>query len=64
MNANHNKGEKIYACPNIEGWKSLKVYYTGQKGLSLYCIPFLPYILILIKNNESNVVKIFKRTIF
>jgi hypothetical protein len=45
-------------------WKSFKVYHTRQKRPSPYSSPFLPYILIPIKNNESNVVKIFKRTIF
>ncbi len=46
------------------GWKFFKVYHTRCKGLSTYYSPFLPYILIPIKNNESNVVKKFKRTIF
>jgi hypothetical protein len=49
---------------NVVGWKSFKVYHTWQKGPSPYCGSFLPYILIPIKNNESKVVKIFKRTIF
>jgi hypothetical protein len=47
-----------------KGWKSFKVHHIGQKGLSPYSSPFLPYILIPIKSNESKVVKIFKRTIF
>jgi hypothetical protein len=46
------------------GEKPFKVYHTGRKGPSPYYSPFLPYILIPIKNNESKVVKIFKRTIF
>jgi len=41
----------------ILGWKSIKVYHIGQKGPSPYCNPFLPYILIATKNNESNIVK-------
>jgi hypothetical protein len=45
-------------------WKSFKVYHTWQKGLNPYCSPFLPYILIPVKNNESKVVKFFKTTIF
>jgi hypothetical protein len=45
-------------------WKSFKVYHTRWKGLSPYCSIFLPYILIPIKNNESKVLKNFKRTIF
>jgi len=49
---------------NYNGWKSIKVYHTWQKGLHLYCSPFLPYIFIPIKNNESKVVKNLKRTIF
>jgi len=43
-------------------WKSFKMYHIGRKGPSPYCNIFLPYILIPIKNNESKVVKIFKRT--
>jgi hypothetical protein len=35
-----------------------------MKGLSPYYSSFLPYILIPIKNNESKVVKIFRKTIF
>jgi hypothetical protein len=46
------------------GWKSFKVYHIGWKGPSPYYNPSLPYILIFIKNNESKVVKIFRRTIF
>jgi hypothetical protein len=46
------------------GWKSFKVYHIGQKRPSPYNSHFLPYILIPIKNNESNVVKNVKRTIF
>jgi hypothetical protein len=46
------------------GENPFKVYHIGQKGPSPYCSPFLPYILIPIKNNKSKVVKIFKRTIF
>jgi hypothetical protein len=45
-------------------WKSFNVCHIGQKGPSPYYNPFLPYILIPIKNNESKVVKIFRRTIF
>ncbi len=45
-------------------WKSFKVYHTWQKRPSPYCNPFLLYILIPIKNNESKVVKKFRRTIF
>jgi hypothetical protein len=45
------------------GWKSFKVYHIRQKGPSPYNNHFLSYILIPI-NNESKVVKIFKRTIF
>jgi hypothetical protein len=48
----------------ISMWKSFKVYHTRWKGPSHFCYPFLPYILILRKNNESKVVKYFKRTIF
>jgi hypothetical protein len=44
--------------------KSLKVYHTSQKGPNPYYSPFLPYILTPIKNNESKVVKKFRRTIF
>ncbi len=46
------------------GWKSFKVYHTRWKGPSPYCNPFLPYILIPIKINESKVVKILTTTIF
>jgi hypothetical protein len=49
---------------NYMGEKPFKVYHIGWKGPSPYYSPFLPYILIPIKNNESKVVKIFKRTIF
>jgi len=45
------------------GWKSLKVYHIGWKGPSIYYNLFLPY-MIPIKNNESKVVKHFKKTIF
>ncbi len=59
---------KYFVHANIEhlyvGWKSFKVYHAWQKGPSLYCSFFLPYILIPIKNDESKVFKIFKRTIF
>jgi hypothetical protein len=48
----------------IKGWKSFKVYHTRRKGPSPYYNFFLPYILIPIKNNESKVVKNFRRTIF
>lgn len=48
----------------IAGWKSFKVYHRGQKGPSLYYIPFLPFTLITIKNNKSKIIKYFKRTIF
>ncbi len=40
------------------------MYRIRQKGPSPYYNHFLPYILIPIKNNESKVVKNFKRTIF
>jgi hypothetical protein len=33
--------------------KTLKVYHTWWKRHNLYYNPFLPYILIPIKNNES-----------
>ncbi len=46
------------------GWKSFKMYHTRWKGPNFYYNPFLPYILIPIKNNESKVVKFFKKTIF
>jgi hypothetical protein len=46
------------------GWKSFKVYHTKGKGPNPYYNPFLSYILIPIKNNESNVVKNFKRNVF
>jgi len=49
---------------STNGWKSFKVYHIGQKGPSPYYNPFLLYILIPIKNNESKVFKIFKRIIF
>jgi len=48
----------------VNGWKSFKVYHIGRKGLNLYCSPFLPYILIPIKNNESKVVIFFKGLYF
>jgi hypothetical protein len=40
-----------------EGWKFFKVYHIGWKRPSPYCSPFLLYILIPIKNNESKFVK-------
>ncbi len=46
------------------GWKSFKVSHTKRKGPNPYFNHFLPYILIPIKNNESKVVKICRRTIF
>jgi hypothetical protein len=48
----------------ICGWKSFKVYHIGRKGPSPYYSPILPYILIPIRNNESKVVKNFRRNIF
>jgi hypothetical protein len=48
----------------ISRWKSFKVYHIGQKGPNHFFHPFLPYILILKKINESKVVKYFKRTAF
>jgi hypothetical protein len=48
----------------IFGWKSFKVYHIGRKWPNPYCSSFLPYILIPIKNNESKVVKNFKRIKF
>jgi hypothetical protein len=48
----------------MDGWKSFKVYQTWQKGPSPYYSPFLSYILILIKNNESKVVKFSKGLYF
>ncbi len=56
------KYEEIYQM--LQGWKSFKVYHTWRKGLNLSCTPFLPYILIPMKNNESKVVKNFRRIIF
>jgi hypothetical protein len=56
--------EPFLAGRNIEGWIFFKVYHTRQKGSSPYYNLFLPYILIPIKNNESKIVKIFKRIIF
>jgi hypothetical protein len=46
------------------GWKSFKVYHTRRKRPSHYDNPFLPCISIPIKNNESKVVKFFKKIIF
>jgi hypothetical protein len=62
----HNLVSFHFAFPqiNLYGWKSFKVYYTRWKGPSPYYGPFLPYILIPIKINESKVVNFFKRTIF
>jgi len=48
----------------MKGWKSFKVYHIGWKGPSPYYNSFLHYILIPIKNNESKVVKNFKKIIF
>jgi hypothetical protein len=45
-------------------WKFFKVYHIEGKRLNPFCNYFLPYILISIKNNESKVIKYFKRTIF
>ncbi len=45
------------------GWKSFKVYHIGWKRPSPYCGPFLLYIFIPIKENESKVVENFKMTI-
>jgi hypothetical protein len=47
----------------IKGENTLRCITHDEKRPSPYCNPFLPYILISIKNNESKVVKIFKRTI-
>jgi len=49
---------------DVKGWKPFKVYHTWQKKPSLFCSPFLPYIVIPIKNNESKVVKYIKKIIF
>jgi len=46
------------------GWKSFKVYHTRRKGPSPYCSPFLPYILIPIKYNESKVIRMFRKNLF
>jgi hypothetical protein len=46
------------------GWKSSKVYHIWPKMPNPYYNSFLPFILIPIKNNESKLVKIFKRIIF
>jgi hypothetical protein len=51
-----------FNCKSI-GWKSFKVYHIGWKGPSPYYNPFLPYIFIYVKNNESKVVRNFKKTI-
>jgi hypothetical protein len=40
------------------------MFHVGQKGPNPYNNPLLFYILIFIKNNELEVVKIFKMTIF
>jgi hypothetical protein len=53
-----------YRGQNMVGWKSFKVYHIGQKGPNPYCSPFLPYILIPMKNNELKFVKKFKNIIF
>lgn len=55
-----------WASKTFEGyeWKSSKVYHLGWKGPNPYCNPFFPYILILIKSNESKSVKYFINTIF
>jgi hypothetical protein len=57
----------IYRTQNdiyIVRWKPFKVYHIGQKRPNPYYNPSLSYILIPMKNNESKVVKIFKKTIF
>jgi hypothetical protein len=41
----------VYNCNGL-GWKSFKVHHIGWKGPNPYYNPFLPYILIPIKNNE------------
>jgi len=63
-NRNVLKGFVALETKKAIEWKSFKVYHTRWKGLSPYCSIFLPYILIPIKNNESKVLKIFKKTIF
>jgi hypothetical protein len=49
---------------NLAGRKSFKVYHIRRKGPSPYYSPFLPYILIPIKNSESKFVKKFKGLYF
>jgi hypothetical protein len=36
----------------LDGWNSFKMYHTRWKGPNPCCSPFIPYILIPIKNNE------------
>jgi hypothetical protein len=54
----------LLGCVWFMGWKSFMLYHMWQKGLSPYDNPFLPYILIPIKINESKVVNNLRRTIF
>jgi hypothetical protein len=49
---------------NMLGENPLRCITQDEKGPSLYYNPFLPYILILVKNNESKVIKNYRRTIF
>jgi hypothetical protein len=53
----------VTAKYEVGGWNFFKVYHTRRKGPSPYYNPFLPNILIPIKN-ESKVVKNFRSIIF
>jgi len=53
----------VTAKYEVGGWFFFKVYHTRRKGPSPYYNPFLPNILIAIKN-ESKVVKNFRSIIF
>jgi hypothetical protein len=46
------------------GENPLRCTTQDEKGLILIVVLFLPYILIPMKNNESKVIKNFRRTIF
>ncbi len=61
---NINRGDICTRISNIKLRDFVRVYHTWQKGPNIYCNPFLPYILIPIKNNESTVVNLFKKIIF
>jgi hypothetical protein len=56
---------KVLTSKLIElGWKSFKVYHIGWKGPRPYYIPFLPYVLIPIKNMNQKLSKILEGLYF